>query len=61
MSMSISPVSTAAIQLESQQSAPAAKTNHQASAGLPHDTVTLSSAAQKAPQGGDVDHDGDSH
>jgi hypothetical protein len=28
---------------------------------LPTDTVTLSSGAGKAPAGGDVDHDGDSH
>jgi hypothetical protein len=27
----------------------------------PTDTVSLSSAAQKAPQTGDVDRDGDSH
>jgi hypothetical protein len=28
---------------------------------VPTDTVSLSPAAQKAPQAGDVDHDGDSH
>lgn len=27
----------------------------------PTDTVSLSPTAQKAPQAGDVDHDGDSH
>jgi hypothetical protein len=30
-------------------------------ASTPNDTVTLSPAAQKASQAGDVDHDGDSH
>jgi hypothetical protein len=30
-------------------------------APAPTDTVTLSSAALKASQAGDVDHDGDSH
>jgi len=30
-------------------------------ASTPTDTVTLSPAAQKASQVGDVDHDGDSH
>ena len=45
-----------ATQSPAQHSKPTAST-----AGTPQDTVTLSTAAQKALAGGDVDHDGDSH
>ena len=62
MSMSvISPVATATSQPQPQHAAPVSKAAQPASASLQNDTVTLSAAAQKASQGGDVDRDGDSH
>ena len=60
--MSISAISSTAPAAEvaaAKQAAPAPAESKPAS--LPTDTVTLSPAAQKASQGGDVDHDGDSH
>jgi hypothetical protein len=41
--------------------APAPSTSQASSLREPSDTVSLSSAAQKASSSGDVDHDGDSH
>lgn len=62
MSMSvIGPVTAAASQPQPQHTAPVSTAAQPASASLKNDTVTLSAAAQKASQGGDVDHDGDSH
>jgi hypothetical protein len=59
--MSISPIGAApSIQAEPQTSVTKTTVPQAAATPLPSDTVTLSSAAQKA-SGGDVDHDGDSH
>jgi hypothetical protein len=60
--MSISAIGSAApvtSAQELQSPAPAQATSKPAT--LPTDTVSLSSAGVKASQGGDVDHDGDSH
>ena len=46
---------------ESQGATPTPVRPQSSSASSPTDTVTLSPAAQKASQAGDVDHDGDSH
>jgi hypothetical protein len=64
MSMSvISSVAAAVRQAQPQQAAPVSTTTPpaSASASMQNDTVTLSPAAQKTSQSGDVDHDGDSH
>jgi hypothetical protein len=59
--MTISPIGAApSIQAESQTSVGKTTVSQAAATALPSDTVSLSSAAQKA-SGGDVDHDGDSH
>jgi len=55
---SIAPAVNAA---PTQPAAPPPTTSQPAQASLQPDTVSLSAAAQKASQGGDVDHDGDSH
>ena len=44
-----------------QKAAPAPMPSQPAQASLQPDTVTLSAAAQKPAQGGDMDRDGDSH
>jgi hypothetical protein len=44
-----------------QNAAPAPVSSQPSPASSQPDTVTISAAAQKALQGGDVDHDGDSH
>jgi hypothetical protein len=46
---------------ESQRPTPTPVQSQPSPASSPTDTVTLSPAAQKASQAGDVDHDGDSH
>ena len=46
---------------EHQGTTPTPMQSQPSSAFPPTDTVTLSPAAQKASQAGDVDHDGDSH
>jgi hypothetical protein len=64
MSMSvISSVAAAVSQAQPQQAAPVSTATPQpsASASMRNDTVTLSPAAQKTSQSGDIDHDGDSH
>jgi len=61
--MSISPI-TSAIPVFAPEASPnpaPSQTAPSAPASLPNDTVTLSPAAMKASQAGDVDHDGDSH
>jgi hypothetical protein len=61
--MSVSAISSAvsaAIQPELHKAAPASVAS-QPAASSPTDTVSLSAAAQKASQAGDVDRDGDSH
>jgi hypothetical protein len=55
----INPAAHAASLPEVQTATPAPVASK--SSPAPTDTVTLSSAAQKASQGGDIDHDGDSH
>lgn len=57
----ISSIAIASNQPEFQKSTPTPVASHQAQASLPTDTVSLSPAAQKATDSGDVDHDGDSH
>jgi hypothetical protein len=57
--MNVSAISSAA-PLQVLQNATATHTAAKP-ASVPTDTVSLSPAAQKAPQAGDVDHDGDSH
>lgn len=54
----IGPIAHAASQAQIQQAAPPPTPTK---ASLQPDTVSLSAAAQKASQGGDLDHDGDSH
>lgn len=44
-----------------QKAAPAPVSSQPSPASSQPDTVTISAAAQKALQGGDADHDGDSH
>jgi len=62
MSLSaIGSISPATSQPQIHEAASSPTPSQQSSASLQPDTVTLSSAAQKASQGGDVDHDGDSH
>jgi len=62
MSLSaIGPISHAASAPQVQPAAPAPTESKSAPASLQPDTVTLSAAAQQPAQGGDVDHDGDSH
>jgi hypothetical protein len=62
MSLSItSSVTSATSPLSNQNVTPATDRTKTSSAPLPTDTVSLSPAAQKASQNGDVDHDGDSH
>jgi hypothetical protein len=46
---------------EHQRTTPTPVQSQPSPASPPTDTVTLSPAAQKASQAGDVDHDGDSH
>jgi hypothetical protein len=46
---------------ELQRATPTSVQSQPSPASPPTDTVTLSPAAQKASQAGDVDHDGDSH
>jgi len=48
-------------QPELQRTTPTPVQSKPSPAAQPTDTVTLSPAAQKASQVGDVDHDGDSH
>jgi len=55
----ISPINHAQPEIQSSASTPAAPQKPSASEAAY--TVSLSSAAQKAPAGVDVDHDGDSH
>jgi hypothetical protein len=57
----IGSVGPAAVLPEIQKVAATPAATKPAAASTPTDTVTLSSAAQKAPKTGDVDHDGDSH
>ncbi len=45
---------------ELQQATPAPASSKQSSSSSQDDTATISAAAQKASQSGDVDHDGDS-
>jgi hypothetical protein len=62
--MSVSAISSAvpaAALQEVSHAAPAPTSTKPAAATLSADTVSLSPAAQKASQTGDVDHDGDSH
>ena len=60
--MSVSAVSSAiATALQQSHLAPPPPPKPASATLLPQDTVSLSSTAQKAPQTGDVDHDGDSH
>ena len=62
MSLSaIGPATAVPPQHESQKPAPAAASPQTSAASLAPDKVTLSAAAQKASQTGDIDHDGDSH
>jgi hypothetical protein len=62
MSMSVlNSVAAAVSQAQPKEATPVPTATQPASASLQNDTVTLSPAAQKASQGGDVDHDGDSH
>jgi len=62
MSLSaIGSIAHAASQPQIQQAAPAPAPTQPPQASLQPDTVSLSAAAQKASQGGDQDHDGDSH
>jgi hypothetical protein len=59
--MSISAIGSISNAASLAQTQPAAPTPKPAQASLQPDTVSLSAAAQKASQSGDVDHDGDSH
>jgi hypothetical protein len=62
MSLSISgSVTSATSLLQNQNATPTAAPAKPSSAPLPTDTVSLSPAAQKASQSGDIDHDGDSY
>jgi hypothetical protein len=62
MSLSITgSVAPATSQLQPQKAAPTPTPAQPSSTPSPTDTVSLSPAAQKASQVGDVDHDGDSH
>lgn len=62
MSLSIIGPTAPAVSMPQHQNAAPAPVSSQASpAPLQTDTVTISSAGQKASQSGDVDHDGDSH
>jgi hypothetical protein len=57
----INPAAHAASLPEVQTATPAPASSKSSPAPAPTDTVTLSPAAQKASQAGDIDHDGDSH
>jgi len=59
--MSLSAIGSISSATSQPQIHEAVSSSQQSSASLQPDTVTLSPAAQKASQGGDVDHDGDSH
>jgi hypothetical protein len=62
--MNLSAISATSVsndQPELRGPAPAPATSQASSLPEPSDTVSLSSAAQKASSSGDVDHEGDSH
>ncbi len=61
MSMSILGLAAPAASAPQIQNSTPAPVRQQSSPPPQSDTVTLSAAAQKASQAGDVDHDGDSH